>query len=313
MIGKDPEIASYYLKKGLLVGIPTETVYGLAANAFDEGAVSRVFEAKKRPFHDPLIVHVPSLDRVEDLVCSIPKLAKKLVEAFWPGPLTLLLPKSEKISPLITSNSPLVAIRNPRHPLTLELLLRLEFPLVAPSANPFGYISPTKPQHVADQLKSEVAYILDGGPCLLGIESTIVGVEEDRIILYRQGAVSEEQLMRLGPVVQKNKGPAPGLLKSHYAPRKPLKLGFIEAMLGSQEKVAVLSFQKSYSHPSIVAQKALSPRGNLDEAAHNLFGYLRDLDQLPVSLILAEKVPNHGIGRAINDRLEKAAAKKELN
>ncbi|MCX6995029.1 MAG: L-threonylcarbamoyladenylate synthase [Chlamydiae bacterium] len=302
------ELAAHYLKKGMLVAIPTETVYGLACNAFDEQAIRNVFQAKKRPYSDPLIVHCKDLESVRGIVSEIPPEALELAEKFWPGPLTLLLPKKKALSDLLTSGSPLIAIRIPAHPLTLELLKLLDFPLAAPSANPFGYISPTTAQHVADQLKDQVAYILDGGPCLIGIESTIIGFKRNRPEILRQGAIPEEQILGCSPKTIDYQ--APGSLKSHYSPRKNLLLGDLPTLIKKYQgqKVAILSFSKTYDQPSFT----LSKKGSLEEAAHYLFAALRLLDNLEVDLIIAEEVPNTGLGKAINERLHKAACHKGL-
>ncbi|MEI6531444.1 MAG: L-threonylcarbamoyladenylate synthase [Chlamydiota bacterium] len=302
------ELAAEYLKKGLLVAIPTETVYGLACNAFDEKAIRSVFQAKNRPYSDPLIVHCKDLESVREIVSVIPPAALELAEKFWPGPLTLLLPKKECVSDLLTAGSSLVAIRIPAHPLTLELLQLLDFPLAAPSANPFGYISPTTAQHVADQLKDQVAYIVDGGACLIGIESTIVGFKGETPEILRQGGIPEELI--LGASLQTIDYQAPGSLKSHYSPRKQLVLGDLPTLIQTYrgQKVAILSFSKTYDLPSFT----LSKTGSLEEAAHNLFAALRFLDNLEVDLILAEEVPNTGVGKAINERLHKAACHKDI-
>lgn len=311
--GTDIYRAKELLEQGELVAIPTETVYGLAANAFDTEAALRIFEAKRRPSFDPLIVHTNSLEKARQFLLNLPKEAQQLAEAFWPGPLTLLLPKNDKIPDVVTSGLPSVAVRIPRHPLSLKLLEQLDFPLAAPSANPFGYISPTTAAHVADQLGDQVPYILDGGPCEVGVESTIIGFEESKTIVYRLGGMSVEDLepycrqIELMPYSSSNPQ-APGQLKSHYAPRIPVLIGNIEEMLRQyrKEEVAVLSFRDFYPE---VKQFTLSPSGDLNEAAQNLFKALRELDKLQVGYILAERVPDYGLGRAINDRLSRAAAR----
>lgn len=229
--GEDVQQAAILLKEGKLVAIPTETVYGLAANALDPHAVTQIFAAKKRPFFDPLIVHISGISEVEKYAVSIPGTALKLARALWPGPLTLLLPKKEIIPDIVTSGLDTVGLRVPAHPLTLALLKNLPFPLAAPSANPFGYISPTTAQHVADQLGDSISYILDGGPSTVGIESTIVGFEGEDIIVHRLGGTSLEALEEItGTEVQlrlnnSSHPVAPGQLTSHYAPQKPFMLG----------------------------------------------------------------------------------------
>jgi L-threonylcarbamoyladenylate synthase len=218
------------LEKEELVAIPTETVYGLAANALNPIAVAKIFEAKERPTFDPLIVHTHALNEVENFVSDIHPALLKLAQVFWPGPLTLLLPKKDIIPNLVTSGLDRVGVRIPNHSLTLELLSKLSFPLAAPSANPFGYISPTKAEHVDKQLGTKIPYILDGGACEVGLESTIVGEENGEIIVYRLGGLSIDDIEAVvGKVfVQLNQSSnpkAPGQLKSHYAPKKPVYIG----------------------------------------------------------------------------------------
>lgn len=311
-VGKDIKKAHFLLAQGELVAIPTETVYGLAGNALDTQAAARIFETKGRPQFDPLIVHVPDLARAHAYVEAIPEKAAALAQAFWPGPLTLLLKKKSIVPDLVTAGLDTVGIRCPDHDLTRALLQELPFPLAAPSANPFGYVSPTTPTHVQDQLGDRIPYILDGGPCSVGIESTIVGIEDGRAIVYRMGGLSIEAIEAvIGPVevqTHSTSNPkAPGQLKSHYAPRKPVMLGDIDALLKTQggPRTGVLSFQKDYG---ATHQFILSPSGSLTESAQQLFTALRELDKMPVDLILAEYVPNTGLGRAINDRLKRAAA-----
>ena len=310
-IGKDINKAKHLLENGRLVAIPTETVYGLAANALNVLAVMQIFKAKQRPAFDPLIIHVPSLEKADDYASEIPEKARQLAEAFWPGPLTLLLDKRNIIPDLVTAGLETVGIRCPDHALTRQLLTALAFPLAAPSANPFGYISPTTPQHVQDQLGEQISYILDGGPCEVGIESTIVGFDNGKGIVLRTGGLSIEDIERVigsvGLQLNRSSNPrAPGQLQSHYAPRKRLLTGNLEKLIVDHgpEEVAVLSFQKKYP---VAYQQVLSPSGNLDEAARNLFSALRKLDESPAKIILSEYVPDTGLGRAINDRLKRAS------
>lgn len=317
-IGKDIASARAFLEKGELVGIPTETVYGLAGNALDPEAVALIFETKNRPGFDPLILHTSSIERVGGFVSSFPRPLRLLAEHFWPGPLTLLLPRKDIVPDLVTSGLDRVAVRVPKHPLTLALLEELPFPLAAPSANPFGYISPTRPSHVEDQLGGKIPYILDGGPCSVGLESTIVGMEEGEIVVYRLGGLEIAEIEKLvGPVRVKDHSSsnpaAPGQLESHYAPRKPFVLGdlrqLIEEKKGQGLDFAVLSFSESFPELAKEKQLALSPERNLHEAAKNLFAAMRSLDESPALVILAELMPETGLGKAINDRLKRAAAK----
>jgi len=314
LIGTDINRAIKFLQQDELVAIPTETVYGLAGNALSAAAVAKIFAVKNRPSFDPLIVHTSSVERLNIFAKTMPEPAQALAEAFMPGSLTLLLPKQNIIPDIVTAGSPLVALRIPDHPLTLELLSKLEFPLAAPSANPFGYISPTTARHVEQQLGNKIPYILDGGACRVGLESTIVGFEEKEIIVYRKGGIAVEAIDRLvGKVTvkpQSTSNPqAPGMLKSHYAPRVPLVLGDIEELLGKHQdkKIGIISFQKQYEVVPSAQQIVLSPRGDFTEAARRLFAGMRHLDSLDLDIILAELVPERDLGRAINDRLRRAA------
>lgn len=310
--GTDLSIARDLLKKGDLVAVPTETVYGLAGNALEARSVARIFEVKNRPSFDPLIVHISDFQHLSKYVMHVPVQAERLAKEFWPGPLTLLLKKRSIIPDLVTSGLDTVGIRCPNHPLTQNLLRTIDFPLAAPSANPFGFVSPTTASHVTEQLGSKIKYVLDGGPCTIGIESTIVGFENNKTVVHRLGGVTVEHLETVvGDVEMASTSPlpkAPGQLKSHYAPARKMFTADIDKAIGmiDLDRVALLSFQKDYG---ATHQIILSPDGNLTEAAKNLFGALRQLDKMPVELILAEFVPDEGIGRAINDRLRRASAK----
>ena len=311
-IGTDIFKAKALLEKGELVAIPTETVYGLAGNALDISAVTKIFSVKDRPHFDPLIVHVPDLEHAKKYVEEIPERARLLTKNFWPGPLTLLLSRKSIIPDLVTSGLKTVGIRSPNHPLTIELLRSLSFPLAAPSANPFGYISPTRPEHVNEQLGDKISYILDGGVCTVGIESTIVGFENDHTIVYRMGGLSveaiEQQVGKISIQLHSSSNPkAPGQLKNHYAPTKKMVLGNLPQLITQygRTKVGILSYQTDFE---VQYQFILTPAGKLEEAAQNLFSGLRTLDKMPVEIILAELVPEIGLGRAINDRLKRAAA-----
>jgi L-threonylcarbamoyladenylate synthase len=312
VIGTDLNAAARLLAAGELVAIPTETVYGLAANAFDEAAVLKVFEAKQRPAFDPLIVHVHSREQLASVVREVPPEAEALMKAFWPGPLTLVLPKQARIPDLVTSGLDTVGVRMPAHPLTLELLRALPFPLAAPSANPFGYVSPTTAQHVADQLGERIPYILDGGACTVGVESTILGLDAGHWVLYRAGGVPVETIEKVigtvRPQVKHVLPVAPGMLESHYAPRKPVFIGDIQALLKQhQGRAAVIGFTTKHEAWRC---EVLSPSGDLNEAARHLFATLRALDASEADVILAVVFPDEGLGRAINDRLKRAAAKR---
>lgn len=312
MVGNNLEQAQHLLEQGELVAIPTETVYGLAGNALNAAAVARIFEVKNRPEFDPLIVHVASWQHALHYVQNPPPLAEALAKKFWPGPLTLLLPKQDHIPHLVTAGLDTVGVRCPDHALTQALLQRLKFPLAAPSANPFKYVSPTRAAHVNDQLGDRIPYILDGGPCAVGIESTIVGFDGHTAVVYRMGGISVEEIEAVAGTVQTrlhstSNPKAPGQLLSHYAPRKKVVLGDIPHLLHDFEgrRIGLLCWQHDYNLPR---QQVLSPSGSLAEAAQHLFEALRALDKMPIDIILAEPVPDTGLGRAINDRLRRAAA-----
>ena len=324
MIGNDVHRAARLLREGGIVAIPTETVYGLAANAFDEAAVLKIFQAKQRPAFDPLIVHVCDRKQVEEVVSHFPPGAEALMEKFWPGPLTLVLPKKSVVPDIVTSGLDTVGVRMPAHPLTLELLRSLDFPLAAPSANPFGYVSPTNAQHVADQLGDIIPYILDGGACAVGVESTIIGYEDGRWVLYRPGGIPVEAIEALIGVpllldvrsseVENGAGGegalrSPGLFPSHYSPRTGVIVGDMQTLLrdNAPTRCAVISFTVDH-HAAI--NMVLSPSGDLNEAARKLFAALRSLDASDVDLILAEVFPEEGLGRAINDRLRRASTRR---
>ncbi|SHO64765.1 L-threonylcarbamoyladenylate synthase [Algoriphagus zhangzhouensis] len=317
-IGQDIAKAKSLLEKGELVAIPTETVYGLAANALNPDAAASIFEAKNRPSFDPLIIHTDSVDKINQWVEEIPESLTLLAEKFWPGPLTLLLPRKSIIPDIVTSGLDRVAVRIPSHPLTLELLKTLDFPLAAPSANPFGYISPTSAEHVNKQLGDQIPYILDGGPCQVGLESTIVGIEEREVIVYRLGGLDIREIEAvIGTVKVKTHSSsnpsAPGLLESHYAPRKPFIVGDVASLLPQflekGQKVGVLTLSQIFREVPELDQIQLSAIGDLKEAAAKLFAAMRSLDDLNLDVILAEWMPNEGLGKAMNDRLQRASVK----
>lgn len=314
MIGKDLGLAIDFLKKGEVVGIPTETVYGLAANALNKDAVLSVFEIKNRPHFDPLIIHLPNFESIVQYTINHDKRVQLLAEQLMPGPLTLLLHKNDKIPYLVTSGSEKVACRIPQHPLSIELLKQLDFPLAAPSANPFGYISPTKAIHVEQQLGDKIPYILDGGECMVGIESTIIDCTTPKFEILRLGGCSIETIEQcLGEKVilnlNLNSNPkAPGQLDKHYSPRTPMKLvnDFKSYNNKEQKRVAFLTFgNENLEHMGF--QLNLSASANLSEAAKNLFDMMRQLDEMNFDLIVSKLLPEHGIGLAVNDRLKRAS------
>lgn len=311
-IGENLLKACTLLEGDELVAIPTETVYGLAANALSDSAVIKIFEAKNRPNFNPLIVHVVNVDAIEKYAHLDP-ISLQLAKAFMPGPFTLLLPKKPNISDLVTAGSSKVAIRVPNQIVTTKLLMLLRFPLAAPSANPSGYVSPTTAQHVLEGLKNKVSYILDGGACEVGLESTIAEVVDNQIILHRSGAITSEQMEKLTglKVVEAAHAEKPttsGQMMSHYATKTPLYRGNIpELMEQFQDKnIAVISFKNLYEGLKTGHQYVLSPKGDLNEAAKFLFAVMRGIDEFQFDVIITELFPDKGLGRAINDRLGRA-------
>lgn len=314
-IGNDIAAAAEYLQAGELVAIPTETVYGLAANALNEDAVLKIYAAKKRPQFNPLIMHVASFEQAKQYIQDVSVEAEQLAAAFWPGPLTMLFNKRKNVPDLVTAGSNRVAIRVPNHPLTLQLLSKIDFPVAAPSANPSGYVSPTTAQHVYEGLQDKIPYILDGGACGVGVESTIVGWNENgELELYRLGGIAVEAIEKvIGKKIKHHQkitdNPnTPGQLKSHYATHTPLYLGKIDELLlqFAGRKIILINFNHYHSSVPKEQQFILSANGSKEEAAKNLFRFLREADQLQADVILAEYVPEEGLGRAVNDRLERA-------
>jgi L-threonylcarbamoyladenylate synthase len=305
--------AAATLQAGGLVAIPTETVYGLAANALNAQAVAKIFAAKERPFFDPLIVHLAEESWWPRVVSDFPPIARKLAAKFWPGPLTMILPKASAVPPLVTSGLMTVGVRVPDHPLAQKLLRLADLPVAAPSANPFGRLSPTTADHVRDQLGNRVEMILDGGPCRVGVESTIVQIQGDVVTLLRPGGVPLEEIEAvIGRVQQPAKGSqqnplAPGMLDSHYAPRTPLKIVDQLPLTAPARRTGILTLSTTEESTSYTITEVLSQRGNLIEAAANFFQALHRLDQAQLDLILATPFPDEGLGRALNDRLRRAA------
>lgn len=313
-IGTDINRAMQILNSDELIAIPTETVYGLAGNALNENSILKIFQVKDRPFFDPLIVHTNNLERITDYVKYIPDILMEMANALMPGPFTIILEKTKAIPDLVTSGSDKVAFRIPNHPLSLKLLAELSYPLAAPSANPFGYISPTTAKHVQDQLGHKIEYILDGGECAVGLESTIVEWKENKLHVLRKGGITIESLLEYTKEIEilenSSSNPiAPGMLKSHYAPKIPVMISPPLAAIGNYniERIGVLAFQKTRKVIPLENQLILSKSGDLNEAARNLFAYMRILDSMDIDLIITELFPEIGLGRAINDKLRRAA------
>jgi L-threonylcarbamoyladenylate synthase len=309
----DPAEAAAALIAGKIVALPTETVYGLAGNAFDSQVLAKIFAAKDRPEFDPLIVHIRSYEMLSAVVTEFPETARQLAELFWPGPLTMVLPKSSRVPDLATAGLPTVGVRWPSHPLMLQVLSLTGFPLAAPSANLFGRLSPTTVEHVLDQLGDRIDLALDGGPCAVGVESTVLQIGDDRVSLLRLGGVSVEEIESVtGPVQEEHASSplaksAPGQLPSHYAPRAPLKIMNEIPNQASHDGIGVLlpcpQTVEGYQHV-----ECLSRSGDLTESAANFFPALHRLDHSGSQVILTKRFADVGLGRALNDRLQRAAA-----
>ncbi|OGP96053.1 MAG: threonylcarbamoyl-AMP synthase [Deltaproteobacteria bacterium RBG_16_47_11] len=309
--------AAGIIRQGGVVAFPTETVYGLGAEVFNPLAVARIFEIKNRPSFDPLIVHIAELEEMSRLVVTIPTDARRLIKRFWPGPLTIVLLKKDGVPDIVTAGLPTVAIRMPRHPIALRLIKEARCPIAAPSANPFGYVSPTTADHVRDQLGNQVDLILDGGPCEVGLESTIISFSEEKPRLLRPGGLSLEEVESIVGKIEGNpsdeaKPSSPGRLPKHYAPRTPIIIDEWKRNLEAYQskKVGLLAFRKVHLSFPFRHVEVLSPVGDLREAAANLFAAIRRLDALNLDLILAEAAPEVGMGRAIMDRLRRASKRE---
>lgn len=314
IISKDISKAVVLLNDEQVIAIPTETVYGLAGNIFSEKAINSIFSTKKRPFFNPLIVHIPSVDYLPKIVTQIPKKAKLLADAFWPGPITLVLKKKSIIPDKITAGKDTVAVRIPNHSVTLELLNRLDFPLAAPSANPFSSISPTTAKHVENYFKDSIKMVLDGGPCTSGIESTIIGFENDEPIIYRLGSTSieaiEDVVGKIRIMNTKEVAPeAPGMLERHYAPKTKtiLSKNVMETLKHYKGmRIGVITFKNEINNANVTTQIVLSNEGDMAFAASRLYDSLHQLDHKDLDIIIAEIFPDFGLGKSVNDRLERA-------
>lgn len=312
-ISSDITEAKLYLDAGNIIGFPTETVYGLAANALDKKAVATIYKVKNRPSFDPLIVHCSSVAEIEKYAKTFPEELKLIATKYMPGACTVLLEKKDLIPSIVSAGLSKVAFRIPNHPKALELLNILNYPLAAPSANPFGYISPTSSLHVEKQLGTQIPFILEGGKCAIGIESTIIGLENNTIIVHRLGGLSVEEFSKNGLKVelqinQSSNPTSPGQIKSHYAPKKKFIVGNIEDLIEQfkNKKIGLLNFGKN-KYNGVEIELNLSKNADTTEAAINLFDYMRTLDESDVDIIISSYVSNFGLGLAINDRLKRAS------
>lgn len=306
--------AARLLKEGEVVAIPTETVYGLAGNAFEPKALAKIFAAKERPTFDPLIVHIADIAQLTDIAKDIPDSAYKLAEAYWPGPMTIILPKKDCIPDLCTSALPSVAVRFPSHPIAQAIIKESGLPLAAPSANLFKHVSPTTAEHVAAQLADRIAGIVDGGPCSVGVESSIISLVGEPTVM-RPGAITPEMFKAiLGEVKIKESTSkpgqpmlAPGQCDTHYRPQVPLYYGEVPAGYTLPEHTVRIAFGNQAG--AIPATVNLSATGDMVEATSKLYAFMHDLDKSEYNLILVDPIPNTGVGMALNDRLKRASIK----
>ena len=307
--------AARLLKEGEVVAIPTETVYGLAGNEFEPKDLAKIFAAKERPTFDPLIVHIADIDQLADIAKDIPDEAYKLAEAYWPGPMTIILPKKDCIPDLCTSGLPSVAVRFPSHPVAQAIIKESGLPLAAPSANLFKHVSPTTAEHVAAQLADRIAGIVDGGACSVGVESSIISLAGETPTVLRPGAITPEMFSKvIGNVTVKESTSkpgqamqAPGQCDTHYRPQVPLYFGEIPEGYKLPARTVRIAFGKQAG--AIPATVNLSESGDMTEATSKLYAYMHDLDKPEYDLILVDPIPNTGVGMALNDRLKRASVK----
>ncbi|NBS26646.1 MAG: threonylcarbamoyl-AMP synthase [Gammaproteobacteria bacterium] len=317
MITSDLSAATQALNSNDIIAMPTETVYGLAGNALEPLAIEKIYALKQRPAHNPLIVHLRSTEAITEVAAEIPETAWKLAEHFWPGPLTIVLKKKDAVPDIVTAGKPTVAVRVPNHPVALDLLAQLDFPLAAPSANPFASISPTSAEHVEKYFGEQLEVILDGGECIRGLESTIIGFEGETPIVYRLGALSLEQIENIVGSVRtmtdnETAPEAPGMLGRHYAPETDIIVSdnIAQALAANAGKsVGLMLFRDDTPGSGFTHAEVLSSSGDLEEAASRFYAALHRLDSLDIDLIVAEKMPENGLGKTMNDKLRRATHK----
>jgi L-threonylcarbamoyladenylate synthase len=325
-ITKDIKDAAKRLQNGQIVAFPTETVYGLGASVSDLHAIARVFEAKQRPSFDPLIVHVADIDGARVVTDGFSATARRLAERFWPGPMTLVLRKTEAVPDLVTSGLPGVGIRIPQHPVAQQLLAEVGGPVAAPSANPFGGVSPTTAEHVQQGLNGRIDAILDGGACSVGLESTVISLMGDTPVVLRLGGLPVEAIEHvIGPVTMASSDPdqpdaaqpAPGMLSRHYAPKTPVHIIESDAEFKvdrTRRQPALLTWGSPRENENLFATiERLSATEDLTECAANFFAALRCLDSGNPDVIIARRFPDRGLGRALNDRLERASGSRHCD
>ena len=319
MITTDIKLAANFLTAGEVVAIPTETVYGLAGNIYNDAALEGIFRIKKRPMTNPLIVHIPKLEAIDRIVKDIPEMAWQLGRQFWPGALTMVLPKQPHVSGIVSAGKSTVAVRVPNHPVTQELLGMLNFPVAAPSANSSGYISPTTALHVYNDLNERVPLILDGGPCTKGIESTIIGFENGKPVLYRMGSIPVEAIETItGKLKQKvrtsNVPLAPGMFDKHYAPHTPFVITddihkTLSYYAGKFKHIGLMVYGElpELTDHKIAIIFQLSLTVSMEEAAQRLYEGMHQLDEKGLDLIIALRFPETALGNSLNDRLQRAS------
>jgi len=308
------EKAARVILEGGLVSFPTETVYGLGGNSLDPKAVARIFEAKARPSFDPLITHIAELEMLDRIADIRNKRTYDIIEKFWPGSLTIIVPKRDIIPGIVTSGLETMAVRMPDHPTALELIRLSSGAIAGPSANPFGYLSPTTAAHVDELLGDKIEMVLEGGTCRVGVESTVLDMSGERPIVLRPGGIALETIREVMPDVEvfnrETTSPtAPGQLKMHYSPTRPLHIVDSISMVADRENSGALLFKEGPDTSGFKAVEVLSPLGDPVEAAARLFVALHNLDREKISRIYAERIPEEGLGRAVMDRIYKASEK----
>lgn len=317
LVGNNCNQARLLLEKGEVVAIPTETVYGLAANGLNELAIHKIFEAKGRPLSNPLILHFSSKQAINPYVLDLPPILEKLADFFWPGPLTLLLNKTSLVPEIVTAGLDRVGIRVPAQPLIRELLEILSFPLAAPSANLYGMVSPTQAVHVLNQLQGKIPYILDGGACENGIESTIVGLDNEQLIVYRLGGISLEQLENVigyRPPIKNHTENQPltsGMVKHHYAPNTPFAYLETDFVFEEDKNDGFILLKDNRPEIPYTQKHILTQTGDLKEAAQKLYAAIHFMDQKHYSKLFIERFEEVGLGISMNDRLNRATKKFE--